>query len=51
MKEINLVPRIDDAMPDEELFKMVDEINADGEEVFYTGTEPDSKGTQPLASQ
>ena len=50
MKEVNLVPRIDDAMPDDELFRMVDEMNADGEEVCGTGAGPDSKGTQPLAS-
>ena len=50
MKKVNLVPRIDDARPDEELFKIVDEMNADGEEVFCTGAEPDNKGSQPLAS-
>ena len=45
MKEVNLVPRIDDAMPDDELFRMVDEMNADGEEVFCVGNEQDNKGT------
>ena len=50
MKKVNLVPYIDDAMSDEKLFMMVDEMNADGEEVFCTGTEQDNKGTQPLAS-
>ena len=50
LKQVNKVPYIDDAMSDDELFRMVAEMNADGEEVFCTGTEPDNKGTQPLAS-